>query len=122
MNAVDVAKVVAKEVKNQIKQIMAVQGKYDKKRKRDSGSEKSQLFSQGRMKGLYSDAQWEHRLTNVKNRVPPADNPELYEKDVYPTSEDGKSPGTDAKPACVFCRKLGHTVLDCHVLAKRASK
>jgi hypothetical protein len=117
---VDIKKLIAKEMKNHIASLNGKGGGYDNKRKRGNDRpEKSQLFSQGKMKSLYSDKQWEHRLVNVKNKVSPNDNPELYDKDCYPLEETN---GEKPKPACVYCRKLGHTVLECRLLKKRASK
>ena len=129
ISTTDIEKLVAKSVKVQVKQIMATNKKYDKKNhsnhrgnNKSGGDDKAILFSQGKMKNLYTDAQWEHRLTNVKNKVPPTDNPEVYDKDCYSTNEDGTGPWDDAKPACEYCRKLGHTLLNCTHLAKRARK
>jgi hypothetical protein len=118
---IDIKKLIAKELKNHIASLNGKGGGgHDNKRKRGNDkNEKSQLFSQGKMKSLYSEKQWEHRLVNVKNKVSPNDNPELYEKDCYPLEETN---GEKPKPACVYCRKLGHTVLECRLLKKRASK
>ena len=118
---IDIKKLIAKELKNHIASLNGKGGGgYDNKRKRGNDkNEKSQLFSQGKMKSLYTEKQWEHRLVNVKNKISPNNNPELYEKDCYPLEETG---GEKPKPACVYCRKLGHTVLECRLLKKRASK
>ena len=68
-------------------------------------------FSTKTMKPLYSEEQWEARLAAVKSRAKPSANAHLFNKDCYPV-EDGK-PGNGAQKACVFCRKLGHTIAEC---------
>jgi len=118
---IDIKKLIAKELKNHIASLNGKGGggKDNKRKRGNDKNEKSQLFSQGKMKSLYTEKQWEHRLVNVKNKISPNNNPELYEKDCYPLEETN---GEKPKPACVYCRKLGHTVLECRLLKKRASK
>ena len=128
INSLDIQKLISGEVKNQVKQTLASMNyKFNpdnkKKRKRDNdrseGDDKKPLFSQGKMRGLYTEAQWTHRIQCIKDKVPPGKYPELYENDVHPVDEAGTGPGPGAQPACVFCRKLGHVVTTCKGLAKR---
>ena len=76
-------------------------------------------FSQKDMEQMYTTAQWEHRMVNVKGRVHPMakENPELYNKDCFPTGPDGlKCDGS--KPACIWCRMTGHTIDKCKRFGK----
>ena len=131
INSLDIQKLISGEVKNQVKQTLAsMNSKYNpdnkKKRKRDNdrseGDDKKPPFSQGKMRLLYTEAQWTHRMQCIKDKVPPGKYPELYENDVHPVDEAGTGPGPGAQPACVFCRKLGHTVVGCKGLEKRNKK
>ena len=76
-----------------------------------TGMQRDHRFSTKDMEPLYSKEDWQKRLAAVKARTAPSSNPRLFNKDCYPVV-DGK-PGRDAQKACVFCRKLGHTIDEC---------
>ena len=116
MDTTAMTKLIAKKVKEAVS---AMTGKTKPFKKgfaegftKDS-SEKSKVpFSQKDMQQLYTPAQWEHKLVNVKGRVHPIKNPELYNTDCFPTGQDGlKCDGS--KSACIWCRLTGHTIDKC---------
>ena len=73
---------------------------------------RSTKFSQNTMRKLYSETQWAERMKCVESKSNPKDTPHLYDKDCYPVDSDGKKT-KDSKPACVWCRGIGHTMLEC---------
>ena len=90
--------------------------------KKHSGRQTSQprrdsRFSTKDMKPLYTDTEWAAREQATKNKLAPSDHAELYCKDCYPVV-DG-APGKNAQKACVYCRKLGHTINECKAVKNK---
>ena len=68
-------------------------------------------FSTKDMKSLYTEEEWKERLKMVEDKVHPSKKAHLFSKDCYPVV-DGEA-GKGAEKACVYCRKLGHTINEC---------
>ena len=77
----------------------------------DKRKKSQKKFTTSYMKPLYTDAEWKERGEFMANKTDPKTNTKLFCKDCFPII-NGKA-SADATAACVFCKKLGHTILEC---------
>ena len=78
---------------------------------KDKRSEQEKSLTLRNMEKYYSSEIFKSRLKFAAQKGDPRKHPEYYKNDKY-----------EGKPACIFCKKIGHTMDTCHAWAKKHGK